>query len=97
MSITREDVQVICLSLTYLNVHILSISASFNFIRTIKKLQHNRHLLKMAMTALADQKSIAVDVAKRLNITTTTLYMYVNGDGTPKEPGTLLLKNEDIL
>ena len=53
------------------------------------------HTLKMAMAAMADQKSIAVDVAKRLNITTTTLYMYVNGDGTPKEPGNRLLKNEN--
>lgn len=52
------------------------------------------HTLKMAMAAMADQKSIAVDVAKRLNITTTTLYMYVNGDGTPKEAGSKLLKTE---
>ncbi|MBS0287099.1 MAG: recombinase family protein [Proteobacteria bacterium] len=47
--------------------------------------------LNMAMAAMADHKSIATDVAKRLGITTTTLYMYVNGDGTPKEAGSKLL------
>ena len=31
------------------------------------------------------------DVARRLGMTTTTLYMYVNGDGTPKAPGQALL------
>ena len=43
------------------------------------------------MTALADPKAHAGNVAKRLGITTTTLYMYVNGDGTPKEAGQKLL------
>jgi DNA invertase Pin-like site-specific DNA recombinase len=43
--------------------------------------------LNMAMAGLSNAKSIAKQVAKRLNITTTTLYMYVNGDGTPKELG----------
>lgn len=47
--------------------------------------------LAMAMTALADPKAHAGNVAKRLGITTTTLYMYVNGDGTPKEAGQKLL------
>ncbi|GHT96805.1 hypothetical protein FACS1894122_15430 [Alphaproteobacteria bacterium] len=47
--------------------------------------------LQMAMSAMADPKSIAANVAKRLGITTTTLYMYVNGDGSPKEIGTKLL------
>lgn len=41
--------------------------------------------LTMAMAAMSDHKSVALEVAKRLGITTTTLYMYVNGDGTPKE------------
>lgn len=50
--------------------------------------------LKMAMTALSDRKTIAGDVAKRLGITTTTLYSYVNGDGSPKELGTKLLSAE---
>ncbi len=47
--------------------------------------------LVMAMTAMADSKSVASEVAKRLGITTTTLYMYVNGDGTVKEAGAKLL------
>ena len=47
--------------------------------------------LKMAMAAMSDKSSIAKDVAKRLNISTATLYEYVNGDGSPKEPATKLL------
>lgn len=47
--------------------------------------------LKMAMTALADPGSEAKEVAQRLGITTTTLYTYVNGDGSPKAPGQHLL------
>jgi predicted transcriptional regulator len=31
------------------------------------------------------------DVAKRLGITTTTLYMYVNGDGSVKAAGQAIL------
>lgn len=53
------------------------------------------HTLKMAMAAMSDQKSMAHEVAKRLNITTTTLYSYVNGDGSPKELGTKLLAQKD--
>lgn len=45
----------------------------------------------MAMAAMSDPKSNATEVAKRLGITTTTLYMYVNGDGMEKEAGTRLL------
>ena len=48
--------------------------------------------LKMAMLAMSDQGAGAQDVAKRLGITTSTLYMYVNGDGSPKELGTRLLQ-----
>jgi DNA invertase Pin-like site-specific DNA recombinase len=47
--------------------------------------------LKMAMAAMADPKSKASEVANRLGITTTTLYAYVNGDGSVKEPGQRLL------
>jgi DNA invertase Pin-like site-specific DNA recombinase len=54
-----------------------------------------RTTLKMAMTAMADPKSVAEDVAKRLGITTTTLYVYVNGDGSLKAPGQELLKKEE--
>ena len=45
----------------------------------------------MAMAAMADPKSKAYEVANRLGITTTTLYAYVNGDGSVKEPGQRLL------
>jgi DNA invertase Pin-like site-specific DNA recombinase len=47
--------------------------------------------LKMATAAMADPKTKASAVAKRLGITTTTLYTYVNGDGSVKEPGQRLL------
>jgi len=47
--------------------------------------------LKMAMAAMSDPKSVAADVAKKLGITTTTLYSYVNGDGSPKALGQALL------
>ena len=52
----------------------------------------DKQTLKMAMTAMANQKSVAADVAKRLGITTTTLYCYVNGDGSLKEAGTKILR-----
>jgi len=47
--------------------------------------------LRMAMNAMEDTKSVAMEVARRLGITTTTLYAYINGDGSPKEAGTKLL------
>jgi DNA invertase Pin-like site-specific DNA recombinase len=50
--------------------------------------------LKMAMAALADPQSNANDVARRLGITRTTLYTYVNGDGSVKEAGQRLLEME---
>ncbi len=52
--------------------------------------------LQMAMTAMADRNSVAADVAKRLGITTTTLYAYVNGDGSPKELGQALLGSQPL-
>ena len=48
--------------------------------------------LRMAMNAMENTKSVAMEVARRLGITTTTLYSYINGDGTLKEAGTRLLK-----
>lgn len=48
--------------------------------------------LKTAAAAMSDPKSIAAEVAKRLNITTATLYTYVNSDGSLKEAGSKLLK-----
>jgi DNA invertase Pin-like site-specific DNA recombinase len=47
--------------------------------------------LQIAMAAMSDPKSIASQVAKKLNITTATLYTYVNGDGSPKTLGARLL------
>nr|WP_319396594.1 recombinase family protein [uncultured Desulfobacter sp.] len=47
--------------------------------------------LKMAMAAMADPKTKASEVANRLGITTTTLYSYINGDGSVKELGQRLL------
>ena len=48
-------------------------------------------MLRMAMRAMAERDTKAQDLARRLGITTTTLYMYVNGDGTVKAPGQKLL------
>ena len=47
--------------------------------------------LRMAMRGMADRDNPAQDQAKRLGITTTTLYIYANGDGTVKAPGQKLL------
>lgn len=55
----------------------------------------DRSTLLMAMNAMADPKSVASDVANRLGITTTTLYAYVNGDGSPKALGQKILNNRD--
>ena len=52
--------------------------------------------LKMAMSALSDRNTVVQEVAKRLHVTTTTLYSYLNGDGTPKELGTRLLEQATI-
>ena len=52
----------------------------------------DRKTLRMAMTAMVDREVRAADLARRLGITTTTLYTYVNGDGTVKEPGHRLLE-----
>lgn len=51
--------------------------------------------LRMACAAMADQKSIAHEVAKKLNITTATLYTYVNGDGSLKEAGEKLIAKKE--
>jgi DNA invertase Pin-like site-specific DNA recombinase len=47
--------------------------------------------LTMAMKALEDKSITVQSVAKKLNMTTTTLYVYLNGDGSLKEPGHRLL------
>ena len=51
----------------------------------------DRTTLSMAMTAMSDRDAVAKEVARRLGITTTTLYAYVNGDGTLKAAGQALL------
>ena len=40
--------------------------------------------IRMAMAAMSDPNAKAHLVAQELGITTTTLYDYINGDGTPK-------------
>jgi DNA invertase Pin-like site-specific DNA recombinase len=52
--------------------------------------------LKMAMAAMSDLKTKASEVAKSLGIT-TTLYAYVNGDGSVKSIGKRLLEGNDDL
>src|SRR5918999_605133 len=47
-------------------------------------------VLAMAMAAMADPSNNAREVAKRLGITTSTLYEYVNGDGSLKPAGDAL-------
>ncbi|MDD9996643.1 MAG: recombinase family protein [Rhodospirillaceae bacterium] len=47
--------------------------------------------LRMVMRAMADRDTVAQDLAKRLGMATTTLYRYINGDGTVKEPGQKVL------
>lgn len=51
----------------------------------------DRATLMMAMAAMADPNANATDVARRLGITKTTLYAYVNGDGTVKATGKAVL------
>jgi len=50
--------------------------------------------LKMAMAALADPNNNATEVARRLGLTRTTLYTYLNGDGSVKAVGQRLLEAE---
>jgi DNA invertase Pin-like site-specific DNA recombinase len=52
----------------------------------------DRSTLMMAMSALSDPKANASEVAKRLGITTTTLYIYLNGDGSLKEAGQSIIR-----
>jgi DNA invertase Pin-like site-specific DNA recombinase len=56
-----------------------------------------KETLHMAMAAMANPQSNATEVARRLGITTTTLYTYVNGDGSLKQTGQAVLdKNDDV-
>jgi DNA invertase Pin-like site-specific DNA recombinase len=51
----------------------------------------DRATLTMAIAAMSDPKANAADVARRLGMTTTTLYTYLNGDGSPKAAGAAVL------
>lgn len=50
--------------------------------------------LHMVMSAMADPNSNASEIARRLGMTTTTLYEYVNGDGSLKQAGQALLDRD---
>lgn len=56
----------------------------------------DRATMAMAMAAMADPKAVAADVARRLGITTTTLYAYVNGDGSAKAAGQAVLDGDAV-
>ncbi|WP_322498140.1 recombinase family protein [Candidatus Cyrtobacter comes] len=45
----------------------------------------------LRMAAMQNREAKPSEIAKKLNITTTTLYEYVNGDGTLKEKGVIVL------
>lgn len=47
--------------------------------------------LRMAAAAMSDPKAVAFEIAKKLGITTATLYTYVNSDGSLKDAGTRLI------
>ncbi|AFY71951.1 Resolvase domain protein (plasmid) [Thalassoporum mexicanum PCC 7367] len=47
--------------------------------------------IRMAMAAMADKNTRPKDIADELGITTTTLYEYVNGDGSPKSSAVIIL------
>jgi DNA invertase Pin-like site-specific DNA recombinase len=49
-----------------------------------------KETLQTAMAAMRDQATSARSVARRLGINTTTLYMYVNRDGSLKQAGQAL-------
>ncbi len=48
--------------------------------------------IRMAMAAMSDSKAIATEVAKKLNISTASLYTYVNNDGSLKEYGVNIMQ-----
>ena len=51
--------------------------------------------LCMVMAAMAERTTNAAEVAHSLGLNRTTLYLYVNGDGTPKARGQALLTGQD--
>ncbi len=50
--------------------------------------------LRLAMGAMSHPKAVARKVAEKLGITTTTLYEYVNSDGSLKQQGKALLEKQ---
>ena len=48
-------------------------------------------VLRMALAALTDRTIQVTEVAQRLGLDRTTLYLYLNGDGTPNARGQALL------
>ena len=52
--------------------------------------------LRMAMAAMVDHEANATEVAQRLGIARTTLYLYLNGDGSLKALGQALLSRGAI-
>jgi DNA invertase Pin-like site-specific DNA recombinase len=55
-----------------------------------------KEVLAMAVSAMADPSANAREVAKRLGITTSTLYEYVNGEGSLKPAGKVLLEGQHL-
>ena len=52
--------------------------------------------IRMASQALKDKTNKVRDVAKRLGITTATLYTYCNGDGSLKSKGRAIVHPEMV-
>jgi DNA invertase Pin-like site-specific DNA recombinase len=50
-----------------------------------------KEILRMAMAAMADPRANASKIARQLGMSTTTLYEYVNGNGSLKQAGQALL------
>ena len=50
--------------------------------------------INLIVGELKEDSSLAKEVAKKLGITTTTLYMYINGDGSAKEVALKILNNK---
>jgi DNA invertase Pin-like site-specific DNA recombinase len=54
-----------------------------------------KETLLMAMAAMTDPSSNTSEVTRRLGLSKSTLYEYVNGDGTVKRAGQVLLDQND--
>lgn len=51
-------------------------------------------LMRLAMTAMKNREISPAHLARQLNISTSTLYAYVNSDGSPKAAGHALLARQ---